>query len=147
MLVLTRKTEQKIQIGDQITITILQVKGQAVKVGIQAPKDVRVLRSEVKAFDDPIESSPVVKVAETQSTAAARYTNAVHNAADDRGHSAAAFPAPRKLEAQQPATIGLFSHLRRRSPGAQPLSPSDRLRDRMGSASWSSNQASMHAKR
>lgn len=47
MLVLTRKTQQQIQIGPDITITILQVKGKAVRVGIEAPHDVNVLRSEV----------------------------------------------------------------------------------------------------
>ncbi|MBL9125429.1 MAG: carbon storage regulator, partial [Planctomycetaceae bacterium] len=47
MLVLTRKTEQKIQIGSDITITILRVKGQAVRVGIEAPKSMRVLRAEL----------------------------------------------------------------------------------------------------
>lgn len=47
MLVLTRKNQQQIHIGDNITITILQVKGQAVRVGIEAPRDVRVLRAEL----------------------------------------------------------------------------------------------------
>jgi carbon storage regulator len=47
MLVLTRKSQEKIQIGDNITITILRVKGQAVRVGIDAPRDVRVLRTEL----------------------------------------------------------------------------------------------------
>jgi carbon storage regulator len=47
MLVLTRKTKQQIKIGPNITITILHVKGQAVRVGIEAPRDVSVLRSEV----------------------------------------------------------------------------------------------------
>jgi carbon storage regulator len=47
MLVLTRKAKQQIQIGPDITITILQVKGQAVRVGIEAPKDVCVLRTEL----------------------------------------------------------------------------------------------------
>lgn len=49
MLVLTRKAKQQIQIGPYVTITILQVKGQAVRVGIEAPKDVTVLRSELAA--------------------------------------------------------------------------------------------------
>ncbi len=140
MLVLTRKTEQKIQIGDQITITILQVKGQAVKIGIQAPKDIRVLRSEVKAFDDPIESAPVTKGAAVQPAVMQSYTDAVHNTANDRGHAEAAFP-----EARKSATVGLFSHLRRRAPNAVPLSPADRLRDRLGPAPWSSADA-LHAK-
>lgn len=47
MLVLTRKAKQQIQIGPNVTITILQIKGQAVRVGIEAPKDVTVLRSEL----------------------------------------------------------------------------------------------------
>lgn len=47
MLVLTRKSKQQIQIGPHITITILQVKGQAVRVGIEAPREICVLRTEV----------------------------------------------------------------------------------------------------
>ena len=47
MLVLTRKTKQQIQIGPNVTITILQIKGQAVRVGIEAPRDVCVLRNEL----------------------------------------------------------------------------------------------------
>ena len=52
MLVLTRKTQEKIQIGDSITITILKVHGRSVKVGIEAPRDVRVVRAEL-----PLESA------------------------------------------------------------------------------------------
>jgi carbon storage regulator CsrA len=52
MLVLTRKTQEKIQIGDNIVLTILRVKGQAVRVGIEAPRDVRVLRSELPSSDE-----------------------------------------------------------------------------------------------
>ena len=54
MLVLTRKPKQQIQIGPNITITILQVKGQSVRVGIEAPKNVCVLRTELaeKMADD-----------------------------------------------------------------------------------------------
>lgn len=47
MLVLSRKADEKIQIGPNITITILQVKGMAVRIGIEAPNDVRVLRGEL----------------------------------------------------------------------------------------------------
>lgn len=47
MLVLTRKLKQQIKIGDQITVTILRVKGQTVRLGIEAPRDVRVVRSEL----------------------------------------------------------------------------------------------------
>src|SRR4051812_1479498 len=47
MLVLTRKLQQQIMIGEQITVTILRVKGNTVRVGIQAPRDVRVVRGEL----------------------------------------------------------------------------------------------------
>lgn len=47
MLVLTRKQDQQIQIGDNITLTILRVKGNTVRVGIDAPREVRVVRGEL----------------------------------------------------------------------------------------------------
>ena len=47
MLVLTRKLQQQIKIGEQITVTILKVKGNTVRVGISAPRDVRVIRGEL----------------------------------------------------------------------------------------------------
>ncbi len=47
MLVLTRKASEQIQIGDQVIITILQVKGQSVRIGIEAPREVLVLRAEL----------------------------------------------------------------------------------------------------
>lgn len=47
MLVLTRKSHEQIQIGDNITITILRVKGGAIRVGIDAPKSLSVLRKEL----------------------------------------------------------------------------------------------------
>jgi carbon storage regulator CsrA len=49
MLVLTRKVQEQIKVGDNITITIIRVKGQSVRVGIEAPRDVRVMRSELSA--------------------------------------------------------------------------------------------------
>ncbi len=47
MLVLTRKTNQSIIIGDGIEVTILSVSGDKVRIGIDAPKDIQVFRSEV----------------------------------------------------------------------------------------------------
>ncbi len=47
MLVLTRKQQEKIQIGDNITITILRTKGKSVRLGIEAPGSVSVLRGEL----------------------------------------------------------------------------------------------------
>lgn len=50
MLVLSRKPDQTIQIGDNIKITIVQVKGNQVRVAIDAPKDVQILRGELCEF-------------------------------------------------------------------------------------------------
>ena len=47
MLVLTRKTNQSIHIGDDIEIKVIQVDGDQVKLGINAPKNVEIHRSEV----------------------------------------------------------------------------------------------------
>ncbi len=47
MLILTRKTGQGFRVGDDIEITITEVSGDKVRVGIQAPKSVKVLRSEL----------------------------------------------------------------------------------------------------
>ncbi len=58
MLVLTRKAKQRIQIGDNISITILRVKGQTVRIGIDAPSEIRVRRSELTPFDSA--DQPVV---------------------------------------------------------------------------------------
>lgn len=47
MLVLTRKYQEKIRIGDNITITVLRTKGKAVRLGIEAPTNVPVIRGEL----------------------------------------------------------------------------------------------------
>lgn len=47
MLVLTRKLNQSIIIGDNIEIVVLEVRGEQVRIGIKAPKNVSVHRKEV----------------------------------------------------------------------------------------------------
>jgi carbon storage regulator len=47
MLVLTRKQGEKIRIGDDVVITVVRTKGKAVRLGIQAPAHVPVLRGEI----------------------------------------------------------------------------------------------------
>lgn len=47
MLVLTRKLHQSIVIGDQIEVVVLEVRGEQVRLGIKAPKDVTVHRKEI----------------------------------------------------------------------------------------------------
>ncbi|MBD3672813.1 MAG: carbon storage regulator CsrA [Planctomycetaceae bacterium] len=47
MLVLSRKKDEKIVIGDQITLMVIDIRGDKVRLGIEAPKDVAVHRQEV----------------------------------------------------------------------------------------------------
>ena len=47
MLVLTRKSNQAIMIGDDIEVTVLSITGEKVRIGIQAPRDIPVFRNEV----------------------------------------------------------------------------------------------------
>ena len=47
MLVLSRKPEQSLHLGDNITVTVLGIDGDRVKLGIEAPRAVAILRHEV----------------------------------------------------------------------------------------------------
>ena len=47
MLVLTRKSNQSIMIGDDIEVSVLAVMGEKVRIGIRAPREVPVFRTEV----------------------------------------------------------------------------------------------------
>ncbi len=47
MLILTRKSGEKLMVGDEVEITVLGVKGNQVRVGVSAPKDIAVHREEV----------------------------------------------------------------------------------------------------
>jgi carbon storage regulator len=48
MLVLSRKESERIRLGDSIVVTIVRVSGDKVRLGIEAPPDVLVLRDELK---------------------------------------------------------------------------------------------------
>jgi carbon storage regulator len=47
MLVLSRKSTESIHIGDKVVVTVLEIRGNKVRIGIDAPKEIRVLRSEL----------------------------------------------------------------------------------------------------
>jgi len=52
MLVLSRKPGEKLLIGDDIVVTVVEVHGNRVRVSIDAPQDVRILRGELACWND-----------------------------------------------------------------------------------------------
>ncbi len=47
MLILTRRVGESLKVGDEITVTVLGVKGNQVRIGVSAPRDVAVHREEI----------------------------------------------------------------------------------------------------
>lgn len=47
MLILTRRVGESLMIGDEVTVTVLGVKGNQVRIGVNAPRDVAVHREEI----------------------------------------------------------------------------------------------------
>ncbi len=57
MLVLSRKQDQEIVIGDNIKVRVLKIKGNTIRLGIDAPRDIRVVRGEL-----PVENEMVAEI-------------------------------------------------------------------------------------
>ena len=57
MLILTRRINESLVIGDEVTVTILGVKGNHVRIGVDAPRDVSVHREELAHKDDKTPTS------------------------------------------------------------------------------------------
>lgn len=64
MLILSRKIDEQIKIGDDITITLIDIRGEQVKIGVEAPKNVKVFRQEVFDAIQNENKAAVVDVAE-----------------------------------------------------------------------------------
>ena len=63
LLVLTRKLGEKIQIGDDISILIMEIKGKQVRLGIEAPSTVKIHREEIyQKIQDEVEQSEIAEI-------------------------------------------------------------------------------------
>jgi carbon storage regulator len=67
MLVLSRKESQRIRLGDSIVVTIVKISGDKVRVGIDAPTDVLVLRDELEAHE-PARAAGIADATQTDGT-------------------------------------------------------------------------------
>jgi carbon storage regulator len=54
MLVLSRKPGERVIIGSGITVTVVEITGNRIRIGIDAPDDVRILRGELADWHEPI---------------------------------------------------------------------------------------------
>src|SRR5919202_5887436 len=95
MLVLSRKVEQSLLLGDEITVTVLAIEGDRVKLGISAPRSVAVLRHEVYAQ---------LKLANTDAAAASVRPTPQSVAALLRGRGLPADGAPANADADASAS-------------------------------------------
>ena len=84
MLVLSRKESQRIRVGDSIVVTIVKISGDKVRVGIDAPANVLVLRDELEVRSDVAQAAaasagsavklPVRKAIRSPAPSASRWT-------------------------------------------------------------------------
>lgn len=65
MLVLSRKEGERILIGNDIVVTIVRVSGDKVRVGVEAPSDVLVLRGELEVRTTPTPTTTITEAAST----------------------------------------------------------------------------------
>ncbi|HUE69762.1 MAG TPA: carbon storage regulator [Pirellulaceae bacterium] len=61
MLVLSRKATERIRLGDNIVVTVVRVSGDRVRLGIEAPPDVLVLRDELEPRPRPEADNPPLR--------------------------------------------------------------------------------------
>ncbi len=59
MLVLSRRETERLRLGDSIVLTIVRVSGDKVRLGIEAPADMLILREELEPFDNLGETTAI----------------------------------------------------------------------------------------
>jgi carbon storage regulator CsrA len=143
MLVLTRKKQQQVQIGDSITVTILSIRGNRVQVGVTAPDHVRVMRGELAPHARGPGASQGVTAAAVPSTPAPESSVTAPSAAARVGPSPTATGPTRAIGAETvPSEPGAAAQgsTARRSPLAKAVAqrsraPLVRSPQRLGAAS------------
>ena len=78
MLVLSRKTGERIHVGDNITIEVRRIAGNRVTLALEAPRDVRILRGELERAAREFKSSAAEQNGATNRPAAARSFSVIH---------------------------------------------------------------------
>ena len=63
MLVLSRRENERIRLGDSIVVTVVRLSGDKVRLGIEAPADVVVLRDELQSLPEGVRAEPALKEA------------------------------------------------------------------------------------
>ena len=78
MLILSRKVDQGIKIGDEIEISVTKIEGDSVKIGISAPRSISILRREI--LEEMQSSNQAAAVASSSPAAALKSTLAAGSA-------------------------------------------------------------------
>ena len=73
MLVLSRKVGERIWIGDEISVTVVRITGGGVRIGIEAPSEMPVVREELKAKLEQAEAEPEGKDVESDSPSTIKF--------------------------------------------------------------------------
>lgn len=113
MLVLTRKQQEKIRIGDEIVITVLRMKGKSVRLGIEAPAEVPVLRGEL-AFEIEAEEAAARQVTEDRTAGEGENRDTGSDPGDNRSQATVEYRRVSRSEAGQvlPQFVGRVGPLR-----------------------------------
>lgn len=144
MLVLSRKLREQIQIGDHITVTILRVKGNAVRLGIDAPRDVKVVRKEL-----PPEASDRVgrdqRTAEQESLAVVGMRPSQPAIPANDHHVAVFVSDPHRDHVVEITASGNLQSLKRSTPATSPQAKQDECESPEGeSESGTLNRVAQH---